>query len=208
VITIGVVDEHSFTRGCITRSLKCLAENLDIVSFSSCNDCLQTAKDLEVILYYAHHSVVHDSNDGPKLVPLNSLQEIAPVIVLSAVDSPDSIIKAFENGARGYIPTASTNLELAIEIIRLVRAGGTFVPRSSLSPRRIEGKDVIPRTGMTKIQQFTSRQTAVLNHLKLGKANKAIAYDLGISESTVKVHVRNIMKKTKATNRTEAVCRA
>jgi len=49
---------------------------------------------------------------------------------------------------------------------------------------------------------------AVLDHLKLGKANKVIAYELAMSESTVKVHIRNIMKKMKATNRTEVACRA
>jgi DNA-binding NarL/FixJ family response regulator len=206
VITIGVVDEHSFTRECITRSLKGLEQNLDIVSFTSCDDCLQTNIDLDIILYWAHHTIAHNSGDGQQLVPLNNLQEIAPVIILSAVDGPASIVKAFENGARGYIPTASTSLELAIQIIRLVSAGGTFFPPSSLSPRMINGNDATSR--MRNTQQFTPRQMAVLNHLKLGKANKVIAYDLGMSESTVKVHIRNIMKKMKATNRTEVACRA
>ena len=50
---------------------------------------------------------------------------------------------------------------------------------------------------------FTARQTAVLNVLCKGKANKIIAYELCMCESTVKVHVRNIMKKLKATNRTQ-----
>jgi DNA-binding NarL/FixJ family response regulator len=206
MISIGVVDEHCFTRECITRSLRGLGESVALVSFKSCDDCLQSTRDLDVILYHAHQSVAHNFSDGQQLAPLKNLLEIAPVIILSAVDSPGSIIKAFENGARGYIPTASTTLELAIEIIRLVRAGGTFLPPSSLSLRRINKEDVT--SSMTKTQQFTPRQLAVLNHLKLGKANKVIAYDLGMSESTVKVHIRNIMKKMKATNRTEVACRA
>jgi DNA-binding NarL/FixJ family response regulator len=48
----------------------------------------------------------------------------------------------------------------------------------------------------------------VLSHLKQGKANKTIAHELGMSESTVKVHVRNIMRTMGATNRTEAACKA
>jgi DNA-binding NarL/FixJ family response regulator len=167
---------------------------------------MRSTRDLDLILYHAHQSVVHNYSDGQPLVPLEKLLEIAPVIILSADDSPDSIIKAFESGARGYIPTASTSLELVIEIIRVVRAGGTFVPPSGLSLRRINGEGVTSR--MTKTQQFTPRQMAVLNHLKLGKANKTIAYNLAMSESTVKVHIRNIMKKMKATNRTEVACRA
>ena len=52
---------------------------------------------------------------------------------------------------------------------------------------------------------FTSRQSAVVEALKRGKANKIIAYELNMCESTVKVHVRNVMRKLKATNRTEVV---
>jgi DNA-binding NarL/FixJ family response regulator len=50
---------------------------------------------------------------------------------------------------------------------------------------------------------FTARQAAVIEALRRGKANKIIAYELNLRESTVKVHVRNIMKKLHATNRTE-----
>jgi DNA-binding NarL/FixJ family response regulator len=50
---------------------------------------------------------------------------------------------------------------------------------------------------------FTRRQVAVIDALRKGKANKIIAYELNMCESTVKVHVRNIMKKLNARNRTE-----
>ena len=56
--------------------------------------------------------------------------------------------------------------------------------------------------------RFTSSEMAVLDRLKLGKPNKIIAHELGVSESTVKVHVGRIMKKLNATNRTQVVCRA
>ena len=206
MMSIGLVDEHSFSRECITRSIKGLYDSLDLVSFRSCDDCLKGGKDLDVILYHAHQSAADDPSDRQGLAPLKNLLEIAPVIILSAVDSPKSIIEALDNGVRGYIPTASTSLELAIEIIRLVRAGGTFVPPNSLRPRRIN--EEVVTSGMTQNGQFTTRQMAVLNQLKLGKANKTIAYELAMSESTVKVHIRNIMKKMKATNRTEVACRA
>ena len=52
---------------------------------------------------------------------------------------------------------------------------------------------------------MTPRQTTVLSLLQQGKANKIIAYELGMSESTVKVHIRNIMRKMGATNRTQAI---
>jgi DNA-binding NarL/FixJ family response regulator len=55
---------------------------------------------------------------------------------------------------------------------------------------------------------FTARQAAVIDALRRGKANKIIAYELNMRESTVKVHVRNIMKKLNAKNRTEVAYRA
>jgi DNA-binding NarL/FixJ family response regulator len=125
---------------------------------------------------------------------------------LCDVDCLDSIIAAFDSGARGYIPTASTTLGLAVEIIRLVRAGGTFVPPSSLSLGRVTRQG--ETAGAILTLQFTPRQIEVLERLKLGKANKIIAHELGMSESTVKIHIRSIMKKMKATNRTEVACLA
>jgi DNA-binding NarL/FixJ family response regulator len=200
MISIGVVDQHSFTRGCITRSLKDFDNDLEVMSFTTSEDCLLSAKALDLILYHAHDNV-HQSN-CTGLASIGKLLEIAPVIVLSAVDSPESVIEAFEGGARGYIPTATTPAELVVEIIRLVRAGGTFVPPSGLQLKRI----LTPST--TTNQHFTPRQIAVLGHLTQGKANKVIAYELAMSESTVKVHIRNIMKKMNASNRTEVVaCR-
>jgi DNA-binding NarL/FixJ family response regulator len=202
MISIAMIDEHSFTRECIARSLRELSNDLEIVSFATCEDCLQSAGKHELFLYH-----VHDQNYNKERLGLFAkLLTIGPVIILSDLDTPESAFEALESGARGYVPTASTTLELAVEIIRLVKAGGTFVPPSSLSLARINRQAVT--TGVITTEQFTPRQTAVLGRLKEGKANKAIAHELEMSESTVKVHLRNIMRKMKATNRTEVACLA
>jgi DNA-binding NarL/FixJ family response regulator len=61
----------------------------------------------------------------------------------------------------------------------------------------------LPAPGEVSAVTFTERQTAVIQAIRIGKANKTIAYELNMCESTVKVHVRNIMKKLRATNRTQ-----
>jgi DNA-binding NarL/FixJ family response regulator len=207
-ISIGLVDEHSFTRECISRSLKEVDHSLDTVSFTTFDECMQSTRDLDLIIYHTHQNPAYNGYNDKQfdsLVAFKELQKIAPVVVLSPTDTPSLIVEAFESGVRGYILTASTTLGLAIEIIRLVRAGGTFVPPSSLFLQRTNRKGAPSRA---TTQQFTPRQMEVLEQLKLGKANKVIAFELVMSESTVKVHIRNIMKKMKATNRTEAACRA
>jgi DNA-binding NarL/FixJ family response regulator len=120
---------------------------------------------------------------------------------LSDEEDPGQVIAALDKGVRGYIPT-SLALSVAVEAMHLVRAGGTYIPASSLLScrRTLETKPPADDAGGGV---FTSRQTAVLRALREGKANKLIAYELNMRESTVKVHVRNIMKKLKARNRTE-----
>lgn len=209
IISIGLVDEHSFTRECITRSLKEVDHSLDTVPFKTYDDFLRDTRDFDIIIFHVHQDIEGRRNNDQQLTFSTALKElciIAPVIILSAVDSPNLMAEAFDSGARGYVLTGSTSLELAIEIIRLVRVGGTFVPPTRWFLQRANQKDITSR--VTTTQQFTPRQMAVLDHLKLGKANKVIAYELAMSESTVKVHIRNIMKKMKATNRTEVACRA
>jgi DNA-binding NarL/FixJ family response regulator len=95
-------------------------------------------------------------------------------------------------------------LDVAVEAIRLVEAGGSFFPADRILAAR--GRPTPAQAKITTSQQkslFTDRQAAIVDAIRRGKANKVIAYELNMRESTVKVHVRNIMKKLNAKNRTE-----
>lgn len=124
-----------------------------------------------------------------------------PVVVVADSDEPVQILAALESGAKGFIPT-SVSVRVAAEAIGLALAGGTFVPANSVLALRdaiyASSKTVRPLDGL-----FTSREVAVVEALTKGKSNKTIAYELNLCESTVKVHIRNIMKKVNAKNRTE-----
>jgi DNA-binding NarL/FixJ family response regulator len=205
VISMGVIDEKSFIRECITTSLQALDNSIHIVSFATCDDCLHNMGSLDLILYHAREAVANWDNNDQQLLSIKKLLNIVPVIILSDIDCPDSLVEIFENGARGFIPTAHTTLEQLIEIIGFVKVGGIFVPLSSLSLRRTKAQGVSARR---ESDQFTPTELAVLDRLKLGKANKIIAHELGVSESTVKVHIGRIMKKLKVTNRTQVVSHA
>ena len=206
VISIGVIDEKLFTRECIIRSLQTLDDRLDIVSFATCEDYLRSIGSHDLILYHVYESIENWKVNSQQLVSFERLLQIVPVIILSDVDFSNSIIEMFESGARGFISTDNTTLEQIIEIIGFVKDGGIFVAPSSLFLRRMKGRPVT--AGANTSHEFTPSEMAVLDRLKLGKANKIIAHELGVSESTVKVHVGRIMKKLSATNRTQVVCRA
>jgi DNA-binding NarL/FixJ family response regulator len=116
---------------------------------------------------------------------------IAIVIVDPEIGANAAML--LNDGVRGII-SSGTTLKTAMHVIRLVQSGGTFVSPEFLS----NGEH---RTEFGRI--LTQRQVDVVEALRQGKANKQIARDLNLRESTVKVHIRQIMRKLDAKNRTE-----
>lgn len=199
--TIVIIERRALNRECLARCLAA-ASGQDVLAFSTIEEWLQVRDTIPASI------IVLATALGPRVTDVRTqlshvmrLANGTHVIVLSDVEDPDQIIQALHAGVRGYIPT-SLSLNVAIESIHLVRAGGTFVPAGSLIAARRT------KNGSREIRScgnglFTERQAAVIKALRLGKPNKIIAYELNMSESTVKVHVRNIMKKLRAKNRTE-----
>ncbi len=201
---IVVIDDHAFTRECIANCLQSSYREARVTSFATAADCADGGigrEDIAVVLYNVRNRRVSAPDVNANLSMLLRLFPSVPIILLSDIDgAADYIVEALERGVRGYIPTSST-LSIALEAMRLVRAGGTFVPASGLLALSAQTASSAKAIGTGK---FTPRQMAVLHQLRKGKANKTIAHELYMGESTVKVHIRNIMKKLKATNRTEA----
>jgi DNA-binding NarL/FixJ family response regulator len=204
---VALIDTHPFTRECIVRCFQESLPDSEVSSFATVAECAAApGHRFACLLYHLHGPDVSEDSVCEDLASLQRTFGPVPVIVLSAGEDSDAVLSVLQSGARGYIPTTATSLRVAVEVIRLVKAGGTFFPSSCLMSQSPNGR----REAATAVleERLTPRQMAVLQYLKRGKANKSIAYALDMSESTVKVHVRNIMKKMGATNRTEAVLRA
>jgi len=135
-----------------------------------------------------------------------------PRVVVSDRDAAEDAVAAFTAGARGYVPT-SIDPSLAILAFEFILAGGSFFPPTALlgssanagteqqEPGQLGSRqDTAPSTDT----RLTPRQEEVHHLLGEGKSNKVIARELGTSESTVKVHVRQIMRKLGVSNRTQA----
>lgn len=139
-----------------------------------------------------------------------------PIIILSAVFDKEIVQKTIENGVSGYIPKTSSN-EIILGAIHLVKSGGVYIPPELLnatgSQELNELKTINTDNGGKEENQnnsnlFTPRQIDVLKRLAKGESNKMIAYELGLSEGTVKLHVTAILKILKVYNRTGAVIEA
>lgn len=129
---------------------------------------------------------------------LDMMAEPPPFAVLADFAEAGEVLAAFESGARAYIPT-SIGFDVIIEAIKLVLAGGTYYPLCALS-----GCAYSEETKHGSARALTPREMAVLEGVRQGLPNKLIAQELGVSESTIKVHVHRLMKKLKVRNRTQA----
>jgi DNA-binding NarL/FixJ family response regulator len=132
----------------------------------------------------------------------------APIVVISDRDDWSAVVDALNLGARAYFPS-SLDPEILIETLRFVQKGGTFIPLELLAKapthrRQPQGAE----SRRTELPGLTPTEQRVLELLKTGQPNKVIARRLDIQEATVKVHVRRIMKKLNAANRTQAALAA
>lgn len=152
---------------------------------------------------------------------LEALKEIhdklpeTPIIILSAVFEKEIVQKTLDLGASGYIPKTSSNAVI-VSAVNLVLSGAVYIPAELLkettnaSFKELKQIDVLPENTdlKEKIKILSPRQLDVLKLIAEGKSNKQIAFDLGLTEGTVKLHVTAILKILNVYNRTGAVTQA
>lgn len=138
-----------------------------------------------------------------------------PIIILSAVFDNDIIRQTINLGAAGYISKTSSN-EVILSAVNLVLSGGIYVPPELLRNTPQEEFDMlkqlestsIDRADNEKVNILSPRQIEVLRLIAQGKSNKQIAFELGLTEGTVKLHITAILKILNVYNRTGAVAAA
>jgi len=127
-----------------------------------------------------------------------------PVVIVSSSETVEAMRRALDAGAAGFIPKSAT-LEVLRAAIELVRSGGVYVPSAAL------GSSAPPAPSRPSApagsSELTPRQVEVLRLLSRGLTNREIAELLGISESTVKTHLRTLFEVLDVSNRTEAAMR-
>ena len=128
-----------------------------------------------------------------------------PVVIISANEDPLVIQRALDHGAAGFIPKSS-NIKTITNAIHDILMGEIWAPESAQP--NLPGKNVSELALAERMSQLTPQQFKVLMMVSQGLLNKQIAYDMGISEATVKAHVTAIMNKLGVSNRTQAVLAA
>jgi DNA-binding NarL/FixJ family response regulator len=203
---ILLVDANSVTRESLTHMMRSRAADIEVTSVPDCYT--PTADVPDLILVNIHDAIIDDPEIQRGIAELRwALGASRPTAVIADRNEWQLAISAIRDHLlRGYIPT-SLSPRIATAAVRLMLAGGTFAPLALTAgfPQASNRNDLpAPADGQAaQDYRLTYREAEVLQLLQLGKPNKIIAFELAISESTVKVHVRNIMKKLHATNRTQ-----
>ena len=215
-ILIALIDPKPLTRQSILKMLDAsLPENVkllgascfdELLDLSSTDEFLNSENRILVVLYIRNAGVA----DNWVQEQLRLIKSRQPTILVTMIsdrdDDADDVMYALNCGVRGYIPTSAV-AEVAIAALTLVEAGGTYIPAGALLPEARGVQENPERDEQAQLPEelnLTSRELAVIDLLREGNANKVIAKCLNMRESTVKVHVRNILKKLRATNRTHA----
>ena len=140
---------------------------------------------------------------------LIAAQPQIPVVALLQTCDASVAARLIERKVSGLI-TADSTIDVTVAALRYARAGGSFAPPSLWRSAHLAqpSQPLTLRAETLELANhqetsFTPREIEVLHRLRQGLQNKIIAFELGISESTVKVHLRNVMKKLHASNRTQ-----
>jgi DNA-binding NarL/FixJ family response regulator len=138
------------------------------------------------------------------LVHLRAAHPQLPVVMVSAREEPETMRRALDHGAMGFIPKSSDAATLT-GALQCVLEGERWAPDAARNapPAGDEERDVAAR-----VRELTPQQFRVLQMLGEGLLNKQIGYELGVSEATVKAHMSAILRKLGANNRTQVVLMA
>ena len=197
---ILIADDHALFRGGMVRLLNdALSGDADDIRVSEAADVQQA---LTIIGQQPDIDMILMDLKMPGMEGMNGLRTICasapstPVVMMSSCEEADVGQEAIASGAAGFIPK-STSCEVMRHAILMILDGGIFLPPNLLMRPRVQEKS-----------DLSDHQKNILGLLAKGHANKSIAFELGISEGTVKQHIHSIYKKLGITSRTQALLKA
>ena len=197
-----IADDHALFRDRISLQLEKINPDCIILQASNYNQALKFVESDKAIEMIVMDLDMPDMNWQEALKDLKAKAPLARFVVVSAGDDGAAIRKSLELGVSGFIPKRS-EADVLYKALEVVLDGGTYLPPSVLQPTGSAVMQDRPVGGLKK--GLTQRQNQVLGLVAQGLSNKQIAYEMGVSEATVKLHINALLRSVGATNRTQAV---
>lgn len=195
---IVVADDHPLFRAALGSALSRAAPDVPIEECSTLAGA-RAALDQGSVELLLLDLKMSDCDGFAGLVAVRGEHPAVPVVVVSASEDAGTVRRALAFGAAGFIPKSAT-LPIMVEALASILDGDVWAPDT--------GED----GGQTEIEQriasLTPSQLKILVGLQKGRLNKQIAYDLGVTEATIKAHLTGVFRKLGVQNRTQAVIAA
>lgn len=213
---ILVVDDHPLIVEALRHVLRQLERDVEVLAAST------AAEGRALVAGHADADLLLLDLSLPDRDGLGTLAEVRgafpalPVVVLSASDRREDVLRAIDLGAMGFVPKTSSS-QIMLQALRLVLSGGVYVPPAALVPSEATAAGdatagaAQPETAAPLTADalgLTGRQAQVLALILQGKPNKSICRELGLAEGTVKIHVAAILRALNVSTRTQAVIEA
>ncbi len=198
---ILIADDHPLFRSALQQALTLgLGPEVKLVeaaSIAELENCLTASSDWDLVLLDLNMPGAYGFSG---LVLLRGQYPHIPVVMISAQEEPSIVARAREFGASGFIPKSSS-LETIQEAVRAVLDGDLYWPSQMLEPSQVSDEVKAATAGLSSL---TPQQFRVLTMVCDGLLNKQIAYELNVSEATIKAHVTAIFRKLGVRTRTQA----
>ena len=197
-MNILLIDDHALFRAGMKYILQELAAEVKVFE---ANNCETAVNKLEQNEYF---NLILLDLDMPGISGFACISQIrlhakeCPIVILSADDREETIRQTVQYGVKGYIQK-STDADQMLPMLKSVLEGESIMPSHILEQ---------PNTEQSTATRLTGRQMEILSLIVQGKSNKQIAYTLGITEGTTRIHVTTIFKTLNVRSRSEAVYKA
>jgi two-component system nitrate/nitrite response regulator NarL len=201
-VRILIIDDHALFRGGLRELLQ--RRGIEVVAAVGAGDegCRLAAELLpDVVLL----DLRMPGMDG--LTAIHELRRAgfsAPVVMLTTSHEERDLVESLRSGAQGYLLKDMEPDELVSALHDVVGGRTVVAPDMAGVLARALQKDTPPHPGRLSFSTLTRREMDILCHLAAGQSNKVIARELGISDGTVKLHVKSILRKLEVHSRVEA----
>lgn len=202
-IKVAVVDDHPLFQEGVVHTLGLSEEFAVVGQGASADDAVRLAAEIAPDVMLLDMKL-----PGGGLEALATIASSYPgtkIVILTIVDDEEMMACAFRKGARGYVLKGTGGKELK-EAVRLVARGDPYVS-PQLVPKLLDMMSGAGKSQNNIVEnsvEFTEREEQVLTFLSRGLSNKQIAYNMSLSEKTVKYYITHVLKKLRVRNRVEA----
>ena len=200
-----ITDEQSLFRDGLSLRLKQINQDIFVIQSSDITEMqniLSQNTDIDFIILDID---LAEPNTAETISKIKTAYPQTKIIAISSSEDIKNIKKILSFGVKGYIPKKMDSNILS-GALKLILDGGTYIPPVLLENSLSQNSQISANNILQK--NLTNRQSQVLDLIAQGKSNKQIAYDMGVSEATVKLHINALLRSLKVNNRTQAVITA